>query len=149
LEKKQQSKLTKIIFIIWCFFISFSLIFLLIIFLFSSNHKNNLSNDENKIINNVNKDIETYNRILKKAEKKIDGLSKPKPIIYYNDDGKTIHNIEEFNPSNGKKIKSTYYNDDGITIDEIHEFDPSTGKPIKLVYYNDDGTIQENIDLKN
>jgi hypothetical protein len=80
----------------------------------------------------------------------------------------TFHHIEEFNPSNGIKIKLTYYKDDGITIDTIHEFNPQNqnkimekqffydGKavefiiefnqeeePIKSTQYQRDGTIKK------
>jgi hypothetical protein len=153
------------IFIIWGLFIMGVIMVLLTLLFLSINNSQTKLDIQNHDINNE-KEQQTYNNILNKIDNEVDKLTnnnqeedatKPKPIIYYKDDGKTIHHIEEFNPSNGKKIKTTYYNDDGITIKliyyndngmtfhHIEEFNPSNGITIKLTYYKDDGITIDTI----
>ncbi|WP_034172316.1 DUF2963 domain-containing protein [Chrysanthemum yellows phytoplasma] len=64
--------------------------------------------------------------------------------IYYQNDGKTIECIEEYN-FDGKRIKSTNYQDDGKTIKSIYDYDLLNGKTIKETYYQNDGKTIKSI----
>ncbi|MBT1576942.1 DUF2963 domain-containing protein, partial ['Elaeagnus angustifolia' witches'-broom phytoplasma] len=45
--------------------------------------------------------------------------------------------------SNGDLIKKILYEDDGKTIDCITDYDPKMGEPLKETYYDLDGNIKE------
>ncbi|MBS2126114.1 DUF2963 domain-containing protein ['Fragaria x ananassa' phyllody phytoplasma] len=59
--------------------------------------------------------------------------------IIYQDDGKTIEYINEYDKDTENLIKSTRYQDDEKTIEYINEYDKDTENLIKLTYYQDDG----------
>jgi hypothetical protein len=141
--ENKDSKKINIIFIIWGLSISSAVIFLLIILLLAINERINPSSIiETQLWSIPQQETQTYNRIIPKINKKVDQLS-TSPKINYQQDCKTISNIEEYDPSTGTLIKQTHYNDDGIKIEYIMEFDPSTGKKIKKTEYHNDGTIKK------
>ncbi|WP_238568822.1 DUF2963 domain-containing protein, partial [Chrysanthemum yellows phytoplasma] len=99
---------------------------------------------------NSQQEQETYNNIINKIEKEVDKLTKQQeqtPSLkyphktYYQNDGKTISNIQEHNQNTGIMQKSIHFYDDGKTIRKINEYNPD--KLIKETYYNQDGTVKE------
>ncbi|MDW3617710.1 MAG: DUF2963 domain-containing protein [Candidatus Phytoplasma pruni] len=57
----------------------------------------------------------------------------------YQEDGKTINWIEEYDKDTEKLIKKTYFDEDGKTINCIEEYDKDTEKLIKKTYFDEDG----------
>ena len=58
---------------------------------------------------------------------------------FYQEDGKTIESILDFDPNTGNKCKYTSYQKDGKTIKAITDYDPNTGNRIKYTSYQEDG----------
>ncbi|MCX2955897.1 MAG: DUF2963 domain-containing protein, partial [Candidatus Phytoplasma australiense] len=63
------------------------------------------------------------------------------PKTNYQDDGKTIKKIYEYNQNTGMIQKAIHFYDDGKTIICIDEYSPD--QLIKETYYNQDGTIKK------
>ncbi|GAK74153.1 MULTISPECIES: DUF2963 domain-containing protein [16SrI (Aster yellows group)] len=137
----------KFIFIVWGLFISVSVIGLLILLLLflqpkQSQQSFNQPVEAKPIQSFSQQEQETYNAILNKIDKEVDKLTLKYPHkIYYQDDGKKITNIHEFNQNTGIMNKSTHFYEDGKTIKEINEYNDS--KLLKSTYYNPDGTIKK------
>ncbi|MBT1577009.1 DUF2963 domain-containing protein, partial ['Elaeagnus angustifolia' witches'-broom phytoplasma] len=68
-------------------------------------------------------------------------LLKYPPKANYQDDGKTIKKIYEYNQNTGMIQKAIHFYDDGKTISCIDEYSPD--QLIKETYYNQDGTIKK------
>ncbi|WP_284928493.1 DUF2963 domain-containing protein [Candidatus Phytoplasma sp. AldY-WA1] len=107
------------------------------------------STKKSKEIKTLQTNIKTY---IDKDESKITEEYNSNEILVkktsYWSNNIIIWKIEEYNPTNGQRIKTTFYQLDGQTIDAIGEFNENE-KLIKLTFYHPNGQTIKQINEYN
>ena len=66
---------------------------------------------------------------------------------YFQQDGRTISYVSEFEEETGRNLQTDFYYPDGKTVKTTYLYDPKTSKEVKEIHYKEDATVDRVIEF--